>query len=262
MSNVRALILRTSGTNCDFEIQYAFENVGATADRIHVSELIERRARISDYDILVLPGGFSYGDDIAAGRVHANELHFLLRAEIDQFLKQGGLALGVCNGFQCMVKMGLLPTVTPDPSHQRFSLVDNECGRFEDRWIRLKALPGRCVFVREEEIVEMPVAHGEGRFVATDSKLIDGLFDSGQVAFQYVSAGGTTAQYPDNPNGSYRGVAGVCDETGRILGLMPHPERHISPFSHPRHTREGLKKEGDGVRYFRNAVEYVRKEVR
>ncbi len=261
MKEVRALILRTAGTNCDLETEYAFVRAGAAAKRVHVEELMEGSEQLADHHIFVIPGGFSYGDDIAAGRVLANELRARLGDQIEAFLESGGLALGICNGFQALVKMGWLPRRVPSPAEQSFSLVDNDSGRFEDRWVRLKVRPGRCVFVKEEETIELPVAHGEGKFVARENALIDELFEAGQVVFSYVGPDGGEAGYPANPNGSYRGVAGVCDETGRILGMMPHPERFVSPWSHPRHTREGLKPEGDGLRIFRNAVEHVRRNV-
>jgi phosphoribosylformylglycinamidine synthase subunit PurQ / glutaminase len=250
-------VLRTSGTNCDFEAQYALETAGAIAERLHVSEIIASPDKLDAYSILILPGGFSYGDDIAAGRVHANEIHFLLRGALDAYIEKGGLLMGICNGFQVLVKLGLLPYRVASPDMQQFSLVDNACGRFECRWVKLHARPGRCAFVQEDEVLEFPVAHGEGRFVAVDQKMIDSLFDKNHVVFTYCGEGSSEPEYPANPNGSYRSVAGVCDETGRILGMMPHPERHISPYSHPRHTREGIKKEGDGLKLFRNAVAFA-----
>ncbi len=256
MSKIKTLILRTAGTNCDLETEYAFSLSGSQAKRVHVQDLIAGHDSLENYHILALPGGFSYGDDISAGKVLAVELRARLGDQMDRFIERGGLVIGICNGFQVLVKMGFLPRPI-SPSEQKFSLINNDCGRFEDRWVYLKPDSRKCVFVKDDGIIELPVAHGEGKFVAMDFSLIDDLYDNGQIVFRYVNADGSDAEFPANPNGSYLGVAGVCDETGRILGLMPHPERFISPYSHPRHTREGRKAEGDGVRVFRNAVEYV-----
>ncbi|GAB4166714.1 MAG: phosphoribosylformylglycinamidine synthase subunit PurQ [Planctomycetota bacterium] len=262
MTAPKAIVLRTSGINCDLETEFALSRAGFDAKRVHIEDLIGGREELRNYSIMVIPGGFSYGDDIASGRVLANEMRYLLGDKIFSFLDNGGLALGICNGFQVMVKFGLLPYRIESPDMQAFSLVDNECCSFVDRWVRLKPQSRKCVFLSDDEIVELPVAHAEGRFIANDNALIDELFERDQVVFTYVDEKGEPAGFPDNPNGSYRGVAAVCDETGRVLGMMPHPERFISPYNHPRHTREGLKEIGDGFRIFRNAYEYAIKEVR
>lgn len=233
----KVLVLRAAGTNCDRETAYAFETAGATAELRHVNELLAEPALLHGYRILVIPGGFSYGDDVAAGRVLATELKHKVLPAIRSFVGNGGLVLGICNGFQVLVNTGLLPgTLTHNDSH-----------RYEDRWVELAVPTGRCAFVDEGEEYYFPIAHAEGKYVAEEDTL-DQLERDGRVVFRYARK---------NPNGSLRDIAGVCDETGRILGLMPHPERHMEPWHHPYWTREGLKGEGDGVRLFRNAVAAV-----
>ena len=263
MKKVSSIVLRTAGTNCDLETVRALEVAGSIATRVHVEELLNKSTSLENFNLMVIPGGFSYGDDIASGRVFANELVNKLGNQLNRFLENGGLAIGICNGFQVLVKAGLLPdrTKCSNPSEQKFSLVDNDSGVYIDRWVHLRVDSSRCVFVDKDEIIELPVAHAEGKFIATENSLIDDLFANGQVVFQYVDSNGKQAEFPDNPNGSYRAVAGVCDLTGRILGLMPHPERFISPYAHPRHTREGLKEEGDGLRVFVNAINHIRSEI-
>ena len=261
MKKVSSIVLRTAGTNCDLETVRALEVAGSVATRVHVEELLHSTYSLKEFNLMVIPGGFSYGDDIASGRVFANELVNILGDQLNEFLENGGLAIGICNGFQVLVKTGLLPYKCESPAKQKFSLVDNDSGVYTDRWVRLKVNSSRCVFVDKDEIIELPVAHAEGKFISTDTNLIDELFDNGQVVFQYVDREGQPGEFPANPNGSYRAVAGVCDLTGRILGLMPHPERFVSPYAHPRHTREGLKSEGDGLRIFVNAVNHIKKEI-
>lgn len=257
MSAPRALILRTAGTNCDEETAWAFEKAGAQADRVHVNRLREEPARLGEYQILAIPGGFTYGDDLGAGRVLANELEHFLAEPLARFLERGGLVIGICNGFQVLVKAGLLP----GPGGPRATLARNASGRFETRWVWLEATSDRTPFLCQGERLFLPCAHGEGRFVAEGGPAaIEELLRRGQVALRYIDEEGRPAggEYPANPNGSDGDVAGVCDSTGRIFGLMPHPERHVAFHHHPRWTREGRKPgdEGDGLRIFRNAVRH------
>ena len=258
------LVLRAAGINCDCETEYAFRKAGAEAERIHINRLIEQPALLRRFQVLVLPGGFSYGDDVASGRILANELRGKLAEHIERFLAEGKLILGICNGFQVLVKAGLLPGDTL--WRQSVTLTLNDSNRFEDRWVYLKVCSARSVFVREGEDAYLPVAHAEGKFVAGSPETLARLEANGQVVFRYVGPEGQRATYPWNPNGSQNDVAGICDPSGRILGMMPHPERYVRLTQHPRWTRmRGAlgerAREPDGLRIFRNAVAYVRAEL-
>ena len=256
---VRVVVLRTAGTNCDCETEYAFTKVGAEAERVHVNRLVEKPGRLDKYHILAIPGGFSYGDDIASGKILANEIRFRMEADIRRFVDRGKLIIGICNGFQVLVKSGLLPGLRG--TKIQATLTGNDSGRFEDRWVYLHAEAGPCAFVRPGEHMYLPVAHGEGKFVAAKDDL-DELKEKRLIVLKYVGPGHSRgAGYPWNPNGSVEDIAGICNPTGRVFGLMPHPERHIEPTQHPRWTREGLRPEGDGAQVFRNAVEFVRQNL-
>jgi len=252
----RVLVLRTAGTNCDRETEFAFQQAGAAPERVHVNRLVERPERLDEYGILVIPGGFSYGDDLGAGKVLANELTTKLGDPVRRFVEKGRLVLGICNGFQVLVKTALLPG--PPERGQRATLTINDSHRFEDRWTYLRICSTRSPFFKQESVITLPVAHGEGKFVTADEQVLGELRNNGQVVARYVDANGQPAGYPWNPNGSVDDIAAVCDASGRVLGMMPHPERHALPIQHPRWTREGLKPEGDGAQVFRNAVAYAR----
>jgi phosphoribosylformylglycinamidine synthase len=245
------LVLRTAGTNCDEETAYAFERAGARAERLHVNRLREDPRALDRFQVLALPGGFSYGDDLGAGKVLANELRSHLAEPLARFLERGGLVIGICNGFQVLVKAGLLPG-----GAARATLAANRSGRFEARWVWLEATSDRTPFLRKGDRLHLPCAHGEGRFVAGGEAALGALEAAGQVVLRYVDRDGRPGPYPVNPNGSEADIAGVCDPTGRIFGLMPHPERHVEFHHHPRWTREGRGPgdEGDGLGVFRNAV--------
>ena len=254
MATPRVLILRAPGANCDAEAQFAFELAGALAERVHINRLREQPALLHQYQILVIPGGFTYGDDVAAGKILANQLRHFLGDALRAFRDADKLILGICNGFQVLLKAGLL--VAPDDEGPLATLAGNASGKFEDRWIHLRATPGRCPFLTGYDRLHIPVAHGEGRLLCRAAWILQGLSEAGQVVLRYVTAAGKPAAYPDNPNGSQEDVAGLCDVSGRVLGLMPHPERHTLPTQHPRWTREGLAAEGEGLRLFRNAVQF------
>ena len=255
--SVNVCILRTAGTNCDAETGFAFEQAGAAVDYIHINRLLKDKAALAGYQILVIPGGFTYGDDIAAGRILANEMRYGLGAELKQFIDAGGAVLGICNGFQVLVKTGLLPgPFTPD-TPQTVTLTTNDSAKFEDRWVHLSVPENISIFTDGVERLYLPVAHGEGKFVADESTLKE-IINSRQVVFRYVDEKGGEPAYPLNPNGSMHAIAGICDDTGRVLGLMPHPERHALGCQHPRWTREGLKGEGDGMAIFRSVVSRYR----
>ena len=254
MATPRVLVLRAPGANCDEETEFAFTQAGAVAERVHINRLREEPAILHRYQILVIPGGFTYGDDVAAGKILANQLAHFLGETLRRFRDAEKLILGICNGFQALLKAGLI--VCPDDDGPLVTLTNNISGKLEDRWIYLQAKPNKCPFLKGYERFELPVAHGEGNLIAREPWILKGMDQAGQVVLKYVDADGNPGPYPVNPNGSQLDVAGLCDASGRVLGLMPHPERHVLPTQHPRWTREGLKPEGDGLRLFRNAVGY------
>ena len=251
MATVKTLILRAPGTNCDMETAFAFEQAGSQVDIAHVYELIRRQKLLSDYQIMVIPGGFTYGDDISAGKILANELRLKLGEEIQQFVDDGKLILGICNGFQVLVKAGILAAVTTETNHT-LTLAGNDSGRFECRWVYLRVHEtSPCIFTRGISSMYLPVAHGEGKVVAAPGTL--------NIALYYADeTGNIKAGYPYNPNGSIENIAGICDASGRIFALMPHPERFIRWTQHPRWTREPRKEYGDGFLIFSNAVNWVK----
>jgi len=254
---VKVLVLRAAGSNCDQETAFAFRAVGAAADLVHVNRVVSGEVSLHDYHIVAIPGGFTYGDDVSAGKILANELKCKLGPALVEFHQQGKLLIGICNGFQVLVKAGLLPEVDLSVG-QRVTLTTNDSGKFEDRWVYLRLNRSPCVFTAGgPERIYLPVAHAEGKFVACTDELLQRLLHNGQVVLQYVHPEGGPCVYPWNPNGSAADVAGMCDPTGRVFGLMPHPERHFDGTHHPRWTREGLRAEGDGVFIFRNAVTYA-----
>jgi phosphoribosylformylglycinamidine synthase len=253
MRQPRAIVLRAPGTNCDEEAAWALDRAGALAETWHINQVIESPAALDRFQILTIPGGFSYGDDLGAGRILATRIATTLGEALRRFHDRGGLVLGICNGFQVLVRAGLLPGGASGSS----TLAANASGRFEDRWVTLLPRPGLSPFVAFSEPIELPVAHGEGRFLMCDSAAVSALESAGQIVLQYGAPDSQPTQdYPANPNGSARAVAGVCDATGRIFGLMPHPERFIEPWHHPRWTRRrnGSPSEGDGLRIFESAV--------
>jgi phosphoribosylformylglycinamidine synthase I len=255
MPRPRAIVLRAPGTNCDEETAAAWERAGAGVETWHVGRLLDAPEALDGFQILTIPGGFSYGDDLGAGRIFATRLGAVLGDALRRFRDRGGLVLGICNGFQVLVRAGFLPGGSAGTA----TLTFNDSGHFESRWVRLVSTPGLSPFLTDDEPIELPVAHGEGRFVVADAAALDSLTASGQVVLRYADEQGRPTQaYPANPNGSAGAVAGVCDPSGRVFGLMPHPERHVDPFHHPRWTRRGPAAEGDGLRIFRNAVAALR----
>lgn len=258
MPSPRAIVLRAPGTNCDEETADAWERVGASAETWHVGRLLENPGGLDAFQILTLPGGFSYGDDLGAGRILATRLATVLDEALRRFHDRGGLVMGICNGFQVLVRAGLLPgglTAVGQSAPVVATLTNNDSGHYESRWIRLTPTPGLSPFVTDAEPIELPVGHGEGKFVVREPSYLASLESAGQVVLRYADESGQATQdYPANPNGSMGAVAGLCDPTGRIFGLMPHPDRHTDPLQHPRWTRRGLAAEGDGLRLFRNAV--------
>lgn len=247
------MILRAPGTNCDAETAFAFQQAGAVTSLVHVGELIRREQRLCDYQIMVIPGGFTYGDDISAGKVLANELRLKLGEDVERFIDQGGLILGICNGLQVLVKAGILPGPlrTDQPM---LTFMTNDSGRFECRWVYLSvSKESQCVFTKDIELMYLPVAHAEGKAVA-DSAVLPGL----NVVLYYTDENGNReVGYPYNPNGSIANVAGICDASGRVFALMPHPERCVRGTQHPQWTRQKPRKYEDGFQIFLNAVRWA-----
>lgn len=254
----KALVLRAPGINRDEDAAAAIELAGGQAERVHVNRVVDGAVRLADYALLIIPGGFSYGDHLGAGKLLAVDLLHRLAEQLAAFVADARPVIGVCNGFQVLVKSGILPGVGAEQGAAA-TLTDNASGQFECRWVHLAAEPAsRCIFTQGiEKPIEVPVAHGEGRFVARDAGVLAALHANGQVALRYTAAEGGAADYPANPNGSDDAIAGVCNPQGNVLGLMPHPEDAILPHQHPRWTREPARAEGDGLVIFRNAVRYA-----
>ena len=256
MATPKVLILRSAGINCDGETGYAFQLAGAQVESIHINRLLESPQQLQEFQILTFPGGFCYGDDIAAGRILANQIVHHLLDEVRAFVAADKLVLGICNGFQALVKTGLLPGGEDStPGRQQATITFNDSAKFEDRWVYLEPATDKCVFLDRGRRIAAPVAHGEGKLCFADTTVLQSLADNGQVALRYVDAEGKSDDYPVNPNASEDHVAGLCDSTGRIFGLMPHPERFIQTTQHPRWTRQEIT-DPDGLTIFRNAVAY------
>jgi phosphoribosylformylglycinamidine synthase subunit PurQ / glutaminase len=277
MTTAKALILTGYGLNCDYETEYALKKAGAEPRRVHINELIEGERSghgiLSQFHILVFGGGFSWADDHGAGVILASKLKFNIGDRIYKFIEDGKLVIGICNGFQSLVNLGLLPGFDQDYKARRVALTANSSGNFIDCWINLKINDkSPCVFTKGIFTLELPVRHGEGNFYATGPD-IDRLFINNQVVMQYADEDGKAAEgkWPLNPNGSLRDIAGICDPTGRIFGLMPHPEAFNDVTNHPDWTRKkamlfregkGFESyEGDGVKIFRNGVDYICKQI-
>jgi phosphoribosylformylglycinamidine synthase I len=274
-TKARALVLTGYGLNCDYETDYALNLAGAESRRVHINELIltetpGKKVSLEDYHILVFGGGFSWADDHGAGVLMASKLKQHLGKQIEQFIEDGKLVLGICNGFQCLVNLGLLPAFDYQYGKRRVALTYNDAGNFIDGWVNLKVNPkSPCIFTKEIPSIELPVRHGEGKFYATDD-VIEDLFKNNQVALQYADKNGEEAhgQWPLNPNGSLGDIAGICDPSGRIFGLMPHPEAYNHYTNHPdwtrkweeitRQSRMKMAEEGEGIKIFRNAVAYIK----
>ncbi len=250
----RVLILRAPGTNCDAEAVYAFVRAGGVAETVHLNRWLDSPGLAEHFQILCLPGGFSYGDDVAAGRIFANQLRHHLADSLAAFRDGGKLILGVCNGFQVLIKSGLFDA--DDAAGPGATLTWNESGRFVDRWIHLRTVGDKCVFLAGIERMHLPIAHAEGRFLARDDETLKRLDAAGQLVLRYCPPSDGDPSSPFNPNGAQADVAGMCDATGRVLGLMPHPERFIDRTHHPQWTRLAPFDEGDGLAVFKNAVRY------
>jgi phosphoribosylformylglycinamidine synthase subunit PurQ / glutaminase len=287
MATCRVLVLRAAGTNCDVETAYAWTLAGAEADRVHINALAREPQMLRRYQALTVPGGFSYGDDIAAGKIFANQLLHHVAGELEAFRDRGGLILGICNGFQVLTKAGLLPNLPVEadakkqevaagpgvgrssgsalaeqgvdvaPARQQATLTWNDTGRYQDLWVHLKVATDHCVFLQAGQMLYLPVAHAEGKVLFPNEQVRQTVHAQKMVALQYVDQEGNFGGWPINPNGSTDHIAGLTDPTGRILGLMPHPERFIDPTQHPHWTRLPNKPQPDGRSLFDNAVRYL-----
>jgi len=269
---VKAVVIAGNGTNCEREVAAACRQAGAECDIVHIAELLTGRVSLDDYHFLNLAGGFLDGDDLGSAKAGANRLkHAAVRNsrdsladQLQRFIAAGKLVMGVCNGFQLMTKMGLLPALDGDYRKQSATLTFNDGGRFEDRWCYLKVdSESPCVFTRGLEGLYLPVRHGEGKFVAPEN-VLQQIESKHLAVVKYCDADyrAPVMDYPLNPNGSLASIAGVCDETGRLFGLMPHPEACLHRTHHPRWTREpGLPEEGMGLSLYRNAIYTIREEL-
>jgi phosphoribosylformylglycinamidine synthase len=288
MKTPKVILLRTAGTNCEYETKSAFEKAGASGDIVHINKWITDKELIRQYQILAFPGGFSYGDDLGSGTVLGNEIKQNVLPELVKFVNEGKLVIGICNGFQILTKLGLLPGLNlksaiaknPDKNcrdlrasnslklglalRQDATLTTNNSGRYDDRWVYLKKSSQTCVFTKEwdRSTINLPVAHAEGKFIPASKAILSELKKNDQIVFRYSTEDGTpTAKYPLNPNGAVDNIAGICDPTGRILGMMPHPERFQDATNHPNWTRRKIKEPTDGMLIFLNAVKYSIREL-
>ncbi len=254
-------VLKSAGTNCDEETKRAFELAGAHAAIGFSRNLFKNSSLFKRTHIIVFPGGFSYGDDIAAGKVWASELKYFYFDKLQDFIERGNLIIGICNGFQVLVKLGLLPAVE-GKTEQTASLVCNDSGRYEDRWVYLKTNRSRSVIIKDiHKPIFIPIAHAEGKFITDCDETLKALFKEQQVVFQYVNEDGAFSGYPVNPNGSLRSIAGICDATGQVLGMMPHPERAILETHYPNWRRPDQQGCLTGSAIIKGALTYVRKTL-
>jgi phosphoribosylformylglycinamidine synthase subunit PurQ / glutaminase len=264
-SNVPVLIITGYGLNCETESKYAWELAGARPELVHFNDLLERPSRLHDFAALMFIGGFSYGDHMTSGHVFALRTRHRLSGALEQFIKDGKLIMGACNGFQIMVKIGLLPGLDNDYFSQKLSIMQNDCGVFQNRWVHLRFEGNtKCVFTQGLSSFPLSVRHGEGKVFTLNKKLLQQMEAAGCVPCRYAdpTTGEATQKYPLNPNGSLNAIAGICDPSGRIFGLMPHPEAYLYPENHPQweiqKQRGVLPEQGLGLTLFRNAVEYLK----
>lgn len=254
MADVKVLVLRAAGINCDEEVMHAWRLAGADPTLVHINRLADKPEMLSDVRIVTIPGGFSYGDDIAAGQILGQRIVHSLLDPLRDLVVRGGGILGICNGFQVLVKTGLLPG--GDAGRDQVTVTYNDSAHFEARWVRLEVCTDRCPFLTPGSMLEMPVEHAEGKVVTADADVLRRLGEQGLVAVRYVDDNGRTDVYPANPNGSHGGIAGLCDPTGRIFGLMPHPDRHFDHTHHPCWTSRSPDGPPDGLSVFQNAVAF------
>jgi phosphoribosylformylglycinamidine synthase subunit PurQ / glutaminase len=264
-SSIPVLIITGYGLNCEAESKYAWELAGARPELVHFNDLLEQPSRLHDFAALMFIGGFSYGDHMTSGHVFALRTRHRMSEALGQFVAQGKLIMGVCNGFQIMVKIGLLPGLDRDYFTQKLSIMQNDCGVFQNRWVHLRFEENsNCVFTRGLSFLPLPVRHGEGKVFTLDKSLLQRMEAAGCVPCRYAdpATGEATREYPLNPNGSLNAIAGICDPSGRIFGLMPHPEAYLYPENHPQWEVQkqlgALPAQGLGLALFKNAVDYLK----
>lgn len=260
--NVKALVITGFGLNCEKETSAAFEMCGAKAYQVHLNDLLAGKDNINNYHILAFIGGFSFGDHIGSGTVFANKVKFKLKEDLAKFIDSGKLVIGICNGFQTLTRLGLAPALFGKRFEQQVALAHNDSGVFRDDWINMVANgTSSCVFTKGIKTIRMPIRHGEGKFVA-DPEIIAEIEKNNQVVLRYAAADGSKANgFPENPNGSINDIAGICDTTGRVFGLMPHPEAFLSPYNAPDWQKQQIEGTlpafGEGRMIFENAVRYI-----
>ncbi len=259
------LIITGYGLNCEAESTYAWQLAGADPECVHISDILDRPDRLHQYAAMMFIGGFSFGDHMTSGHVFAHHLRHHLTAELQTFIEEGGLILGVCNGFQIMTKLGLVPALEKDYFSPEVALRQNNGGAFQNFWIRLRFEPqSPCVFTRGIDFMDLPIRHGEGKIHPRDGRILKTIEEQHAVPCRYTdpATGAPATAFPHNPNGSVNAIAGLCDPTGRVFGLMPHPEAFLFPEQHPQWSfrpRGGADPvHGDGLKLFTNAVEYLR----
>lgn len=261
-ADVKVLVITGFGLNCEKETAAAFKLCGASPELVHLNDLLDKKRKLDEFQILAFIGGFSFGDHLGAGTVFANRVKARLRDQLEKFVADGKLIIGICNGFQTLTRLGLAPAVDGNYFEQEAALAHNDSGVFRDDWIYLKANPDSpCVFTKGIDLIKLPIRHGEGKFVA-NADIMEKIKGRNLTVLQYADSDGSIAdEFPANPNGSIDSIAGICDETGRIFGLMPHPEAFLSPYNSPTWTTEKIQgtlpEEGEGVVFFRNAVNYA-----
>ncbi len=260
MSKPRVLVLQAAGTNCDTETAHAFALAGGDPQFVHIHALLADAKLLDGFKILAIPGGFSYGDDISAGRILGLKLSQTLAEPLKRFVESGRLVAGICNGFQVLVKTDLLPGPVAAHAGLPTTLAHNNCGHFVDRWITLtENAASKCIWTKNLGTLELPIAHGEGQFVTASPAILSALESNGQVALRYARPALESLDGPYNPNGSQNDIAGICDSTGRVFGLMPHPERYVRHTQHYAWTRspEQADAPGPGLRVFQNAISHA-----
>lgn len=256
--SIKVLILTGYGINAEKELKWGFDLAGGESHIIHIDDLISNKKKLFDYQILAFPGGFSYGDHIASGRVFGTRLKYTLFEEIKRFIEEKRLIIGICNGFQIITKMGLIPDCY-DNLEQEASLIENDSGHFENRWVWLKKGNSNSIWLKDIDTIYVPVRHGEGKFITKNSDILDKIVANSQIAFQYINPhkNNDKVDYPFNPNGSVLNIAGITNKEGNILGLMPHPEAFIFDENHPNWT-EGKKEKFSGLKILENGINYFK----
>lgn len=268
IKKIRAIIPTGFGLNCDYETDRAFNIAGAQPERVHLTDLYENKISLNDFDILAFIGGFDHGDENGAGVVGAYNFKRHLGEDLLKFVKEDKLIIGICNGFQELIKIGLLPGIDGNYDERVMSVTYNDCGNFRDQWVTLKVnQDSPCVFTKGVDYIDLPVRHGEGKVIPKDNSVLERLTQNNQIVMNYClwqTKQDANGKFPDNPNGSVYDIAGICDPSGRVFGLMPHPEAYNHWTNHPLWTRqkslegEPSSKEGLGIKLFRNAVEYFK----